>query len=87
MFERANGQPITMKLTLTPRDLGTTTSGNVVGEIVGRDPSLPPVLVACHIDSWWNGTGAFDDGQAAPSWLPPPNTCRVPASRYERSVC
>lgn len=62
MFERANGQPITMKLTLTPRDLGTTTSGNVVGEIVGRDPSLPPVLVACHIDSWWNGTGAFDDG-------------------------
>ena len=62
MFARANGQPITMKLTLTPRDLGTTTSGNVVGEIVGRDPSLPPVLVACHIDSWWNGTGAFDDG-------------------------
>ncbi|GAA4035197.1 M28 family peptidase [Parerythrobacter jejuensis] len=62
MFARANGRPITMKLTLTPRDLGTTTSGNVVGEIVGRDPSLPPVLVACHIDSWWNGTGAFDDG-------------------------
>ena len=62
MFDRANGRPITMKLTLTPRDLGTTTSGNVVGEIVGRDPSLPPVLVACHIDSWWNGTGAFDDG-------------------------
>lgn len=62
MFERADGQPITMKLTLTPQQLGTTTSGNVVGEIVGRDPSLPPVLVACHIDSWWNGTGAFDDG-------------------------
>ncbi|GMM94056.1 M20/M25/M40 family metallo-hydrolase [Qipengyuania sp. MTN3-11] len=62
MFDRANGEPIRMKLTLTPRDLGTTTSGNVVGEIVGRDPSLPPVLVACHIDSWWNGTGAFDDG-------------------------
>ena len=51
-----------MKLTLTPRRLGQTQSGNVVGEIVGRDPSLPPVLVACHIDSWWNGTGAFDDG-------------------------
>ena len=61
MFARANGRPITMKLTMNPRDLGTTTSGNVVGEIVGRDPSLPPVLVACHIDSWWNGTGAFDD--------------------------
>ncbi|WP_284124884.1 M20/M25/M40 family metallo-hydrolase [Parerythrobacter aestuarii] len=61
MFERTQG-PITMKLTLTPRDLGTTMSGNVVGEIVGSDPSLPPVLLACHIDSWWNGTGAFDDG-------------------------
>ncbi len=62
MFDRADGRPILMKLTLTPEDLGTTTSGNVVGEIVGRDPSLPPVLVACHIDSWWNAPGAFDDG-------------------------
>lgn len=66
MFARAakmdGGAPITMKLTLTPRRVGQTQSGNVVGEIVGRDPSLPPVLVACHIDSWWNGTGAFDDG-------------------------
>ncbi len=62
MFDRANGRPIVVKLTLTPRNLGTTTSGNVVGEIIGRDPSLPPVLIACHIDSWWNGTGAIDDG-------------------------
>ncbi|WP_374405177.1 M20/M25/M40 family metallo-hydrolase [Pelagerythrobacter sp.] len=62
MFDRAGDTPITMKLVLTPRDLGTTTSGNVVGEIVGRDPSLPPVLVACHIDSWDLGTGAIDDG-------------------------
>ena len=66
MFARAaktgGGKPITMKLVLTPRVIGETTSGNVVGEIVGRDPSLPPVLLACHLDSWWNGTGAFDDG-------------------------
>ena len=62
MFARADGRPITMKLVLTPRKLGMTKSGNVVGEIVGRDPSLPPVLLACHLDSWWNGTGAFDDG-------------------------
>ena len=60
MFER--GQPVRMKLVLTPRDLGTTTSGNVVGEITGRDPSLPPVLLACHLDSWDLGTGAIDDG-------------------------
>lgn len=62
MFERANGRPIMMKLTLTPENLGTTLSGNVVGEIVGRNPSLPPVLIACHLDSWWNAPGAFDDG-------------------------
>ncbi|MXO84913.1 M20/M25/M40 family metallo-hydrolase [Altererythrobacter aurantiacus] len=61
MFERANGRAITMKLVLTPRLLGETQSGNVVGEIVGRDPSLPPVLLACHLDSWDLGTGAFDD--------------------------
>ena len=62
MFARAEGRPIRMKLTLTPRWLGETTSGNVVGEIAGRDPSLPPVLLACHLDSWDLGTGAFDDG-------------------------
>ncbi len=62
MFKRAGGKPITMKLVLTPRFLGETQSGNVVGEIVGRNPSLPPVLLACHLDSWWNGTGAIDDG-------------------------
>lgn len=62
MFRRAGGKPITMKLVLTPRFLGETRSGNVVGEIVGRNPALPPVLLACHLDSWWLGTGAVDDG-------------------------
>ncbi|MBX7514810.1 M20/M25/M40 family metallo-hydrolase [Qipengyuania sp. GH38] len=58
----ARGNPVRMKLVLTPRDLGMTTSGNVVGEIVGSDPSLEPVLLACHLDSWDLGTGAIDDG-------------------------
>lgn len=62
MFERAGRKPIRMKLTLTPRDLGQTQSGNVVGEITGRDPKLPPILLACHLDSWDLGTGAIDDG-------------------------
>lgn len=62
MFARAQGRPITLRLEMNPRQLGRTESGNVVGEIVGRDPSLPPVLLACHIDSWWNAPGAFDDG-------------------------
>lgn len=62
MFERADDRPVTMRIELNPRRIGMTTSGNVVGEIVGRNPSLPPVLLACHIDSWWNAPGAFDDG-------------------------
>lgn len=64
MFDRPrkDGTPIRLKLELEPRFVGEAESGNVVGEIVGRDPSLPPVVVACHLDSWWNGTGAFDDG-------------------------
>jgi len=62
MFQRPGVRTIMMKLVLTPRFLGQTESGNVVGEIVGRNPSLPPVLLACHLDSWWNGTGAIDDG-------------------------
>ncbi|QKG71141.1 M20/M25/M40 family metallo-hydrolase [Erythrobacter mangrovi] len=62
IFARSSGKSVTMKLVLTPRDLGMTKSGNVTGEIVGRDPSLPPVLLACHLDSWDLGTGAVDDG-------------------------
>ncbi|WP_435418088.1 M28 family peptidase [Parerythrobacter aurantius] len=61
MFARAKGRPITLKLEMNPRRIGQTESGNVVAEIVGRNPSLPPVLLACHLDSWWNAPGAFDD--------------------------
>jgi len=62
MFERAGDKPIRLSLELNPRRIGIQKSGNVVGEIVGRNPGLPPVLLACHIDSWWNAPGAFDDG-------------------------
>ncbi|MDY7097038.1 MAG: M20/M25/M40 family metallo-hydrolase [Pseudomonadota bacterium] len=62
MFERANGKPIKIKMELNPLRIGETLSGNVVGEIVGSNPELPPVLLACHLDSWWNSPGAFDDG-------------------------
>ena len=60
VLERAQG-PVRMHLTLTPRNLGQQTSGNVIGEIVGSDPSAPMVIVACHLDSWDLGTGAIDD--------------------------
>jgi hypothetical protein len=56
------GQPVTMKLVLVSHNLGTRQSGNVIAEVPGRDPSLPPILVGGHLDSWDQGTGAIDDG-------------------------
>ncbi|MBB5987074.1 M28 family peptidase [Sphingobium lignivorans] len=56
------GKPMRLSLMLTGRTTENLPSGNVVADLVGRDPSLPPILVACHLDSWDIGTGAIDDG-------------------------
>ncbi|HXG99793.1 MAG TPA: M28 family peptidase [Sphingomicrobium sp.] len=56
------GRPISMRLVLVSQNIGPRQSGNVIAEVPGRDPSLAPVLVACHLDSWDLGTGALDDG-------------------------
>jgi carboxypeptidase Q len=55
------GKPVRMRLVLTPRNIGTRQSGNVIAEVPGRDPSLPMLLVSGHLDSWDLGTGAVDD--------------------------
>jgi Zn-dependent M28 family amino/carboxypeptidase len=54
------GKPVTMRLTLVSQT-GRGQSGNVIAEVPGRDPRLPPVLVGGHLDSWDQGTGAIDD--------------------------
>jgi hypothetical protein len=54
------GRPVSMHLTLVSQS-GPAPSGNVIAEVPGRDPSLPPVLVGGHLDSWDLGTGAIDD--------------------------
>jgi hypothetical protein len=54
------GRPVTMRLTLVSQK-GRGQSGNVIAEVPGRDPRLPPVLVGGHLDSWDQGTGAIDD--------------------------
>lgn len=54
------GRPVTMHLTLVSQ-AGRGQSGNVIAEVPGRDPALPPVLVGGHLDSWDQGTGAIDD--------------------------
>jgi len=55
------GQPVTMRLVLQSQT-HPGQSGNVIAEVPGRDPSLPPILVGGHLDSWDQGTGAIDDG-------------------------
>ena len=55
------GQTVRMKLVLESQvDKGQ--SGNVIADVPGRDPSLPPIVVSGHLDSWDQGTGAIDDG-------------------------
>jgi carboxypeptidase Q len=54
------GRAVTMHLTLVSES-GPAPSGNIIAEVPGRDPSLPPVLVGGHLDSWDQGTGAIDD--------------------------
>ena len=63
ILERAEDRelPVRMRLVLTPQNIGVRQSGNVIAEVSGRDPSAPPILVACHLDSWDLGTGAVDD--------------------------
>ena len=55
------GKTVKMRLKLTPRNIGQQKSGNVIAEIPGSDPSLPIIVVACHLDSWDLAPSAFDD--------------------------
>jgi carboxypeptidase Q len=54
------GKPVTMRLVLMSQT-GHGQSGNVIAEVPGRDPTLPPIVVGGHLDSWDPGTGAIDD--------------------------
>ena len=55
------GQPVRLKLLLTPRQIGERESGNVIAEVPGTDPSAGIIVVGGHLDSWDLGTGAIDD--------------------------
>jgi carboxypeptidase Q len=58
----SGGKPIRIKLLITPRETGPTTSQNVIAEIKGRERPDEIVLLGAHLDSWDLGTGAIDDG-------------------------
>lgn len=58
----ARGKPMAIDLTLLGKPNLGAPSGNVIADLPGRDPSLPIIVIACHLDSWDLGTGAVDDG-------------------------
>jgi hypothetical protein len=57
----ATGKPMTLALAIDSHPQANMPSGNVIADLPGRDPALPPVLLGCHLDSWDLGTGAIDD--------------------------
>lgn len=58
----ASGKPVTMQVNMQAKEHGWQTSYNVIGEITGTKYPEQVVLIAAHLDSWDEGTGALDDG-------------------------
>lgn len=54
--------PVRVHLEITVKTAENVTSGNVIGEIVGRERPDEIVVIGGHLDSWDQGTGAIDDG-------------------------
>ena len=59
---KAAGQPVTVRLRVTSRDLPQVRSANVIGDIPGTDLANEIVLIGAHLDSWDVGHGVQDDG-------------------------
>lgn len=57
-----SGKPVRMAVEMQAKEHGWQTSHNVVGEITGTERPEEVVLIAAHLDSWDEGTGALDDG-------------------------
>lgn len=58
----ASGKTMSIRLKTYAGWRGKSMSGNVIGEIVGREKPEEIVVIGGHIDSWDTGTGALDDG-------------------------
>ena len=62
LAELARRGPVEIELSLGAQTLPDVPSGNVVGELRGRERPEEIVLLGAHIDSWDVGPGASDDG-------------------------
>jgi hypothetical protein len=55
------GKPVRLRVKSTARELPSSWSANVIGEIPGTDRANEIVLLGAHLDSWDLGQGAIDD--------------------------
>ena len=60
----ASGTPVKVHLDMQAQTLPDADSGDVIGEIPGREHPEEIVVMGGHIDSWDVGQGAQDDGAA-----------------------
>lgn len=56
------GEHPRVRLVMGAKQMPDAKSGNVIGEVVGREKPDEIVLIGAHIDSWDVGQGAHDDG-------------------------
>lgn len=62
-YQFRSGNPVSLRLHSTARNLPPEISANVVGQVPGRGADADEiVLLGAHLDSWDLGTGAIDDG-------------------------
>ena len=58
----ALGQPVRVRLSMSPTQDDHATAWNVAGEIPGSETPQEVIVIGGHLDSWDPGTGAIDDG-------------------------
>ena len=80
------GKPVRMRLVLTPQFKGEGVSGNVIGEIAGREAPAEIVLIGGHLDSWDLGTGAIDDGAGVAIAMAAAQTIKAGAPAPRRTI-
>ncbi len=78
--------PVSIKLTLDSKTLPDAKSGNVIGELRGREKPDEIVVIGAHIDSWDVGQGANDDGAGCVIMMQALTTLRKQGLQPRRTI-
>lgn len=88
LMARLQARGITPRVTLKMEaaNQGEAKSGNVLGELVGRERPGEIVVIGGHLDSWDVGTGAHDDGTGCVAAMEALNVLRKLGLRPRRTI-